>query len=757
MTTAITTPLRLSGRYFPKKEIAYIQQTVKTFSNLSRTELAETICEHLHWVTAKKRNKINACLSALDKLEKQGYVVLPAKRDQKKREPKMITHTAQSAPKAPIECELDSLGSIQLEMVTGKADTTLWNELVDRHHYLGYHHPIGATVKYFIVTHSAERQILGCLQFSASVWHLADRDDWIGWQTEDREKRLNLVINNSRFLILPWVRVNNLASHALSIVSKQIVDDWEQTHAYRPVLIETFVDTTQYKGTCYRAANWLHIGETSGKDWKKEEDNKDGTIKNLFVFPLNPHFRAILKNEPVSKNVSVIDQDFLTLWGRVTHIIAEVASDYDAIWQKRRRVIDSLLLVFLIFRLVFSKNTQSYGTTITEFWQNCHRMKFPLPQKQAISASSFTEARKKLDESIFIELNQRIIQATPEKTAERWMGHRLFGVDGSKINLPRELLKAGYATPQENSHYPQGLLSCCYQLKSKIPYDFDLVNHGNERKCALAHLQTLESGDVCVYDRGYYSYALLSHHIQAGVHPIFRIKKGAGKAIDAFINSDKTDEIITLMPTKERQREIKKECPHLLFEPLQIRLIKYVINGNSYCIGTTLMEKHYTIEVLKEVYYARWGIEELYKVSKQMVEVDDFHGRSERAVKQELFAHFVLITMSRLCASASEHLLAGLLNLPSDERINESENTDTALATEEESAQNIQVNFKNTLTTVARHLEEILYAPSHHINQVITEMVSSIARYYHKKREGRHYPRKSKQPSQKWNGRTANA
>ena len=370
-------------------------------------------------------------------------------------------------------------------------------------------------------------------------------------------------------------------------------------------------------------------------------------------------------------------------------------------------------------------------------------MKFPLPQKQAISASSFTEARKKLNESIFIELNQRIIQACPEKTSERWFGHRLFGVDGSKVNLPRELIKAGYTTPQESSHYPQGLLSCCYQLKSKIPYDFDLVSHGNERKCALAHCQTLEPNDVCVYDRGYFSYASLSQHLQAGVHPVFRMKRQAGKAIDEFIDSDKTDEIITLMPTKARQREIKKEFPQMNFVPLKIRLIKYVIDDARYCIGTTLVDKQYTIDALKSVYHARWGIEELYKVSKNLIEVDDFHGRSERTIKQELFAHFVLITMSRLCASASEHLLVSLLNLPVDE--------------ESETEQTNQVNFKNTFTTVARHLEEILYAPSLYINQVMTDMVCSISRYYHKKREGRHYARESKQPAQQWNMRRNSA
>ena len=146
---------------------------------------------------------MNACLSALAKLEKLGSISLPVKRVQKKRESKAIIWTSQSAPGASIECELSFLGSIILEVVTDQADIALWNELVDRHHYLGYRHPIGAALKYLIISNTPTRQILGCLQFSASVWHLADRDHWIGWQTKDREQRLNLIINITRFLMLP--------------------------------------------------------------------------------------------------------------------------------------------------------------------------------------------------------------------------------------------------------------------------------------------------------------------------------------------------------------------------------------------------------------------------------------------------------------------------------------------------------------------------------------------------------------------------
>ncbi|WP_221902056.1 hypothetical protein [Bathymodiolus platifrons methanotrophic gill symbiont] len=164
----------------------------------------------------------------------------------------------------------------------------------------------------------------------------------------------------------------------------------------------------------------------------------------------------------------------MNLWGKVVMIISDVAQEFDAKWQKRKRVIDSLLLVFLIFRLVFSKNSQGYGTTIEEFWHNCLRMKFPLPQKKPISASSFSDARKKLDENIFKVLNQRIIVAhdtlaEPDNQSQRWLNHRLFAVDGSKLNLPRELIDHHYRTPSKDAYYPQGLLSCLYQLKSKIP------------------------------------------------------------------------------------------------------------------------------------------------------------------------------------------------------------------------------------------------------------------------------------------------
>ncbi len=741
MHKKITKPLTLSGRYFSKKDLILVQQTVESFPNLSRTELAETLCEHLNWRTARDGNKVNTCLLALEKLEKLGIVSPPPKLQRKKREPKAVVWSADSAPQPPVACHLDALGDIRLEIVTEKTEVALWKEYVDRYHYLGYRHPIGASLKYFIVYGAAdrERKILGCLLFSGSVWQLADRDQWIGWEKTDREKRLNLIINNNRFLIFPWVEVPNLASHVLSRVTRQICDDWNNIYGYRPVLIETFVDTERYSGTCYQAANWECIGESSGKDWKDESEDGKASIKSIYLYPLQSNFRAVLKNLKPAKEEIVIDEDFITLWGKVVGIISDIAQVFDAQWQTRKRAIDSLLLVFLIFRLVFSKNSQGYGTTISEFWHNCHRMKFPLPQKQPIAASSFTVARKKLDEAIFSVLNRQIIEVCDEDEDNerdyRWFNHRLFAVDGSKLNLPRKLLDAGYKVPSDNAHYPQGLLSCLFQLKSKIPYDFDLTSHANERVSALAHLNTLRTGDVVVYDRGYFSYVMLYYHLQHGVHPIFRIKRNSFKAIDAFINGSQTDQIIPLMPSKSTQLNIKKEHPAIEFTPLTIRLIKYTVAGNSYCIGTTLVDNRYTIDDFMDVYHARWGVEELYKVSKQMIEVDDFHGQCERTVKQELFAHFVLITMSRLCSNESENLLKTLLNQSQD-------------VTGDESS--IQVNYKNTLTTVSRYLEDIMFAPARCIKSVMEDVVNSISRNRQKVRPGRSYVRRSRKPLGKW-------
>ena len=209
-----------------------------------------------------------------------------------------------------------------------------------------------------------------------------------------------------------------------------------------------------------------------------------------------------------------------------------MAHDHDRVWQRRRRVLNTLLIMLFVFRLVFSKDRQGYAITLAELWDQCRALGVALPQAQPVAASAVCNARAKLDETVFKSLHCKILeQAGLADAGKRWKGHRIFAVDGTKINLPRPLIEEGYRTPSRLVHYPQGLVSCLYQLRSKIPVDFDLHAHENEREAALAHLKALSENDVVVYDRGYYSWEMLHAHAVRGLHPVFRIKRSSALGI----------------------------------------------------------------------------------------------------------------------------------------------------------------------------------------------------------------------------------
>ena len=267
-------------------------------------------------------------------------------------------------------------------------------------------------------------------------------------------------------------------------------------------------------------------------------------------------------------------------------------------------------------------------------------------EAQPVAASAVCNARAKLDETVFKSLHCRILeQAGLADAGKRWKGHRIFAVDGTKINLPRPLIEEGYRTPSRLVHYPQGLVSCLYQLRSKIPVDFDLHAHENEREAALAHLKALSENDVVVYGRGYYSWEMLHAHAVRGLHPVFRIKRSS--AFDAFIAGRETEAIIDVAPGKKVLRRLRLKHGCDAAAPCRLRLVKYTAGETVFVLGTTLLDrKTYPAQDLRDLYLGRWGIEELYKISKQLMTVQDFHGQSGRGVKQELYAHFILITLT---------------------------------------------------------------------------------------------------------------
>lgn len=290
------TPVLISGRYFTGQELLELQETIRLFPRLSRKELAKTICENLAWLTPTGQYKTNSCQQLLEKLERQGLISLPAKREDKIRDNReQISFGVRTEFGLLLEgCVID-YGPIALEPVREQADLRLWNEYVHRYHTLGYKRPFGAHQRYFIV--SGDGQKLGCLLFAAAAWALAARDEWIGWAEVDRSLRLNLIVNNTRFLLFPWVRVKNLASKALSLAAKSLPNDWQERYGYSPVLLETFVDPAKYRGTCYKAANWIYVGQTAGRGRTERYNKRPFTRKHIYVYPLHRDFRTILRGE----------------------------------------------------------------------------------------------------------------------------------------------------------------------------------------------------------------------------------------------------------------------------------------------------------------------------------------------------------------------------------------------------------------------------------------------------------------------------
>jgi hypothetical protein len=285
----------LDGRRFTPEELSEIQETVRIFSKLSLTELVQTICEHMNWLTPTGTYKIDACRKLLEQLEARGKLRLPAKVEVvKKRE--AVVLTPRTEPQAEVAGELEAVAPVHLEPVSGRDHNALWNEFVDRYHYLGYKRPFGVHQRYFIRTRN--KIPLGCLLVAGASKLLAGREQWIGWTARQRYRNIHLVVNNSRFLIFPWVHVKNLASHALALLVRRVGDDWEKTSGYRPVLLETFVDVAQYQATCYRAANWILLGETTGRGQVRPGKDYSSSPKALYVYPLTKDFRQRLCAEP---------------------------------------------------------------------------------------------------------------------------------------------------------------------------------------------------------------------------------------------------------------------------------------------------------------------------------------------------------------------------------------------------------------------------------------------------------------------------
>ncbi len=281
--------MEICGQQFSIATITRLRQTVKREPGLSRTQLSRRVCEWLDWRSANGKLKEMSCRVALLKLERRGVMQLPTVASFPGQRPIGVPRLVR--PKARVERELEELKPVELVGVGDQKASRIWNGLM-KEHPLGAGPLCGAQLRYLI--HSESHGWLGGLAFSAAAWQLKARDRWIGWDQPARRKHLHLVIANSRFLILPQLRVPDLASHVLGQALKQVGRDWQQRYGYEPVLVETFVDREHYEGTCYRAANWVEVGTTQGRGRQDRSHASGLAVKQILLYPLHRQVRQRL-------------------------------------------------------------------------------------------------------------------------------------------------------------------------------------------------------------------------------------------------------------------------------------------------------------------------------------------------------------------------------------------------------------------------------------------------------------------------------
>jgi hypothetical protein len=279
------------GRRFSSQDLELMRQAAQDYAALGITEIARTVCEWLDWTRPNGRLKNHECRLLLERLCDEGFLTLPPLRQSGKRGPRVPALSAVSDPQSPIQSAITDLEPITLRLV-GDVEGSLFRQFIRRYHYLGYRVPVGANLRYFV--ESSNGRILALMQWTSPAWKMAPRDQWIGWNSQQRACHLQCIVNNSRFLILPWVQVKGLASTILARAANQLPIDWRQHYSHEPLLLETLVDSSRFRGTCYRAANWICVGQTTGRGRMDRHHQAHNPPKLIFLLPLHRHCRELL-------------------------------------------------------------------------------------------------------------------------------------------------------------------------------------------------------------------------------------------------------------------------------------------------------------------------------------------------------------------------------------------------------------------------------------------------------------------------------
>jgi len=283
---------RYCGRDFSAEELKHIRELLSLQPALHRAGLSRRICQDLDWRNAGGQLKEMSCRVALLRMEKDGWIQLPKALHKNRNGQKRPLLTLASEERKAVVGRVWALEPLDFRKVERGTDSRLWNELIQRHHYLGYTPLSGAQMRYLVW--SKDGRLLAALGFGASAWQIKPRDQAIGWDDGQRQRGLHLIVNQARFLILPWVRSPGLASRILAGMIQPLKADWGLRYGYQPVLLESFVDTTRFTGTSYKAANWILAGQTQGRGKLEKQHQQACAIKQIWLYPLHPRFRKIL-------------------------------------------------------------------------------------------------------------------------------------------------------------------------------------------------------------------------------------------------------------------------------------------------------------------------------------------------------------------------------------------------------------------------------------------------------------------------------
>jgi hypothetical protein len=283
---------RYRGREISGVDIAFLKQFIAEHSSLSRWMLSRQLCEAWQWKQLNGALCDALCRGLLLKLERSGAIELPAIR---KQMPNRLLAPKRPEPvvpdNRPVRGRLKEVGALEFQQVRRTPQEPLFNSLLEQYHYLRYQQPVGEHLKYLV---SAKGQVIACLAWCSAPRHLGRRDRFIGWSAVARKRNLRLLAYNTRFLILPWVEVPHLASHILGRMAKIVSRDWQRMYAHPVYWLETFIDPARFNGTCYRAANWLHLGSSTGRGHNAPTKKRTQPVKELFGLPLTPRFRELL-------------------------------------------------------------------------------------------------------------------------------------------------------------------------------------------------------------------------------------------------------------------------------------------------------------------------------------------------------------------------------------------------------------------------------------------------------------------------------